>query len=224
MLRIPRSTKSASGKREIDESQAREVRRIFSWYAAGKSPRWIAERWNDEGISSPGSGRRTKRRRDGKWLASAIHGDPKRGSGILNNELYIGRYIWDRRRSRKKFKSDDREFLLRPSAEWIATSHPELCIVPEDVWQKVKARQSERAAHISARVRRGLSKLQAYATGAYPKYLLSGLLQCGLCGSNLVVSGPAQEYVCASRVNGSLHACDSLPSQLFRPCSISRRL
>jgi site-specific DNA recombinase len=204
------ASKSASGRREIDEAQAREVRRIFAWYAAGKSPRWIAERLNEESVSSPGSDwRRTKRRRHGKWLASAIHGDPKRGSGILNNELYIGRYIWNRRRSRKKLRSGDREFLLRPSEEWIATSHPELCVVSEDVWHKVKARQRERAAHIGARVRRGLSKIQAYATGAYPKYLLSGLLQCGLCGSNLIVSGPAQGYVCATRVNGGLHACSN---------------
>jgi DNA invertase Pin-like site-specific DNA recombinase len=110
------ATKSVSGKREIDEVQAREVQRIFSWYAAGKSPRWIAEQLDEEGISSPGSNwHRTKRRRDGKWLASAIHGDPKRGSGILNNGLYIGRYIWNRRRSRKKLRSGDREYLLRPS-------------------------------------------------------------------------------------------------------------
>jgi Recombinase/Recombinase zinc beta ribbon domain len=151
----------------------------------------------------------TKRRHDGRWLASAIQGDPKRGGGILNNELYIGRYIWNRRRSRKKLKSGDREFLLRPPEEWIATSLSELCIISEDVWQKVKARQRERAAHIGARVRRGLSKHQAYATGAYPKYLLSGLLQCGMCGSNLIVSGPAQGYVCATRVNGGMHACSN---------------
>jgi site-specific DNA recombinase len=204
------ATKSASGKREIDEAHARKVRRIFVWYAAGESPRWIAERLNEEGVSSPGSNwHRTKRRRDGKWLASAIHGDPKRGSGVLNNKLYIGHYIWNRRRSRKKLRSGDREFLLRPSEEWIAASHPELCIVSEDVWQKVKARQREQAAHIGARVRRGLSKLQAYATGAYPKYLLSGLLLCGLRGSNLIVSGPAQGYVCATRVNGGLRACSN---------------
>jgi hypothetical protein len=36
-------------------------------------------------------------RTDAKWLASAIHGDPKRDSGILNNPLYIGRLVWNRR-------------------------------------------------------------------------------------------------------------------------------
>jgi hypothetical protein len=71
----------------------------------------------------------------------------------------------------------------------------------------VKARQREQAVRIGARVRLGLSKHRAQATGTYPKYLLSGIVRCGVCGSNLVVSGPRQAYVCASRVNGGLHAC-----------------
>ena len=154
-----------------------------------------------------GEWHRTSRRQHGKWLASAIHGDTKRGSGILNNQMYIGQYVWNRRRSRKKLKSGDREYLLRPAEDWIVVSHPELRIVSEDLWEKVKARQREQAVRIGARVRLGLSKHQARATGAYPKYLLSEIVHCGVCGSNLVVSGPRQAYVCASRVNGGLHAC-----------------
>jgi Recombinase/Recombinase zinc beta ribbon domain len=163
---------------------------------------------NEERIDSPGSDwHRTSRRKHGKWLASAIHGDPKRGCGILNNQMYIGQYVWNRRRSRKKLKSGDREYLLRPAEEWIVVPHPELRIVSEDLWQKVKARQREQAVRIGARVRLGLSRHQARATGAYPKYLLSGIVRCGVCGSNLVISGPGQAYVCAGRVNGGLHAC-----------------
>jgi site-specific DNA recombinase len=65
--------KSASGSREINEAEAREVRRIFLWYSAGKSPRWIADQLNAERVCSPGSGwRRSARKREGKWLASTI--------------------------------------------------------------------------------------------------------------------------------------------------------
>jgi len=200
--------RSGSGRREISAAQAYDVRRIFSWYAAGRSPRWIADRLNEEHIASPGSEwHRASRRQHGKWLASAIHGDTKRGSGIRNNQMYIGRYVWSRRRSRKKLKSGDREYLLRPAEEWIVVSHPELRIVSEELWEKVKARQREQAMRIGARVRLGLSKHRARATRTYPKYLLSGIVLCGVCGSNLVVSGPTQTYVCASRVNGGLNAC-----------------
>jgi site-specific DNA recombinase len=128
------ATLTAAGQREIDVTQAREVQRIFSWYAAGKSPRWIADRLNEEGVPSPGSGwRRTRRRQDGMWLASAIYGDPRRGNGILNNEMDIGRYIWNRRRSRKKLKSGGREYLLRPSNEWTVALRPELRIIADEL-------------------------------------------------------------------------------------------
>jgi site-specific DNA recombinase len=78
------------GKVEIDEGQAAIVRRIFELYANGASPRTIAMTLNDEGVPSPASQwKRTSRRKSG-WLASAIHGDVERGSGILNNPRYIG--------------------------------------------------------------------------------------------------------------------------------------
>jgi hypothetical protein len=47
---------------------------------------------------------------------------------------------------------------------------------------------------IGERVRRGLSTHKARATGSYPKYLFSGMLKCGVCGSNLVICGARQGY------------------------------
>ena len=53
---------------------------------------------NADRIPSPGSSwNRTARRRSG-WLASAINGDPSRGLGILNNDLYRGVLVWNRSR------------------------------------------------------------------------------------------------------------------------------
>lgn len=88
---------SGTSATEIDQQQARVVVRIFELYASGASPRNIAAQLNAAGVASPGSAwRRTWRRKDGKWLASAIHGDVKRGSGILNNRRYIGVMSWGR--------------------------------------------------------------------------------------------------------------------------------
>ena len=44
---------------------------------------------NREGVPGP---------RGGAWGSSTIHGNPARGTGILNNELYIGRLVWNRLR------------------------------------------------------------------------------------------------------------------------------
>lgn len=32
------------------------------------------------------------------WRPSTIHGHAGRGTGVLNNELYIGRRVWNRQR------------------------------------------------------------------------------------------------------------------------------
>ncbi|MEO1603563.1 MAG: recombinase family protein [Pseudomonadota bacterium] len=73
--------------RAIKTAEARIVLRIFEDYAAGRSPRAIAHALNAEGIRGPsGKG----------WGPSTIHGNRQRGTGILNNALYVGRLVWNR--------------------------------------------------------------------------------------------------------------------------------
>src|SRR5262249_24929644 len=70
------------GGRRINEAEAGMIQRIFTEFANGKSPRRVALDLNQEGIEGPqGAG----------WGASTINGNAARGTGILNNELYIGR-------------------------------------------------------------------------------------------------------------------------------------
>ena len=70
------------GERAINEGEAEVVRRIFRAFADGKSPRAIARELNAEGVAGPG-GR--------PWRDTTIRGHRQRGSGLLNNELYVGR-------------------------------------------------------------------------------------------------------------------------------------
>ena len=69
--------------------EAEIVRRAFQEYAAGKSPLAIVHDFNEEGIKGP---------RGGRWNASALLGSPKRGNGLLNNELYRGVIVYNRQR------------------------------------------------------------------------------------------------------------------------------
>jgi site-specific DNA recombinase len=82
-------------KREIDEGQAHWVRQSFTWYAAGKSPRWIAGELNRSGVPAPGAAYKRKScgKLHGTWSASALHGVRSHGTGLLHNPLYIGRLI-----------------------------------------------------------------------------------------------------------------------------------
>jgi site-specific DNA recombinase len=89
------------GERRINEPQAAIVRRIFNDYATGISPRAIAKRLNAEKVLAPaGKG----------WGPSKIHGNRQRGTGILNNELYIGRLVWNRQRYIKDLETGKRSY------------------------------------------------------------------------------------------------------------------
>jgi site-specific DNA recombinase len=192
-------------RREVVREQAAIVLEIFEQYASGWSPRKIAEGLNARGIPSPGSTwQRTIRRKDGKWLASTIGGDPKRGIGILNNELYVGRYVWNRSAGKKKPGSAKRAHRRRPEGEHVIAQVPELRIVPQVLWDEVKARQNRQSRDLGDAVKRGLRKA---TSGRGPKYLFSGLLKCGVCGANFCVTGASQSYTCASHTNGGKQAC-----------------
>ena len=80
---------SENGVRVINAEEATVVLRIFKDYADGKSPRAIAKALNGEAIPGPSGG---------SWGPSTINGNAPRGTGMLNNQLYIGRLIWNRLR------------------------------------------------------------------------------------------------------------------------------
>lgn len=105
------------GDRTINEFQANVIRRIFRDYAAGKSAKRIAFELNKETIPAPGGG---------DWGFSTINGNPKRGNGILNNEMYVGKLIWNRQRFIKDPDTGKRQARMNPEAEWITQDVPEL--------------------------------------------------------------------------------------------------
>jgi site-specific DNA recombinase len=198
----------ASGKeqRVIDPGQASIVKRIFEMYALGSSAKTIAATLNREKIPSPGSTwARSARRRTG-WLCSAIAGDPVRGTGILNNDSYRGRVVWNRSRwIRSAADSANRRAVANPRSEWIENPDESLRIVSDELWQRVKDRQRQRAHTIGVRVKAGLSK-KAAATGREPKHVFSGWLTCSECGARFTLVN-LRSYACASYVNG--RACSN---------------
>ena len=158
------------GDRTINEFQAEVVRRIFRDYAAGKSAKTIAFALNKEGIPAPSSG---------DWGFSTINGNPKRGNGILNNEMYIGKIVWNRQRFVKDPNTGKRQARPNPEEEWVIQETPELRILDDDLWNAVKARQEKNKI---ARKENGEADLSRINTRRRPKYLFSGLTKCSCCG------------------------------------------
>ena len=93
----------------------------------------------------------------------------------------------------------------RKESEWVVTEMPELRIVPQDVWDAVKARQAQ-IRQESERLREALKNPDSRSHSG--KYLLSGLLKCGCCGANFTIYG-AYTYACASNINRGEVVCSN---------------
>ncbi|MCD4661328.1 MAG: recombinase family protein [Agrobacterium sp.] len=181
------------GDREINEAEANVVRRIFREFAAGVGPRTIARTLNEEGVPGPA----------GKlWNDTTIRGHVKRGTGLVNNELYIGRLIWNRLRYIKNPSTGKRVSRLNPESEWIIKDVPELRIVDDALWQRVRERQGEIAekyANVTEAVRKHHKKNRLNGTRR-PKSLLSGLVFCGCCGGPYSLRG-ADRFACSNHIS-----------------------
>jgi DNA invertase Pin-like site-specific DNA recombinase len=161
-----------TGEREVVPEEARLVERIFRDFIAGISPKQIAKNLNREGIAGPFGG---------ACSPSTIYGNAKRGTGILDNELYVGRLVWNRLRYVKNPDSGKRVSRLNPESEWMSRSVPQLRIVPDEIWAAAKARP---ATHQACGKDRG-----RHRRGKWPQYLFSGLTKCGICGAGFIMSG-----------------------------------
>ncbi len=177
------------GLREIVPAEAEVVMRIFGAYACGDSPQRIAAGLNRDALPGPSGG---------MWNASTIAGNAKRGNGVLHNELYrgvtvFGRHAWsrDRRTGARRARSGAAEAILRHDA-------PELRIVSEELWEKVRARYQS------------VTKPGGRPEGARrPKRLLSGLIHCGCCGGKMNLTGPGSALRCHNRIERGVAVCDN---------------
>lgn len=182
-------------RREIDPEQAKWVKQIFEWFDKGKTPRQIASELNQRKVPSPGASyrRRNPCARYGTWSASVLHGELNRATGILANPIYVGKLIWNRRKWVRNPETKRKAPELRPESEWIITEHPELCIIPQDLWERVQQRRKTKKTWTATRPRT-------------PKYLLSSLLKCAVCESNFVMMD-YYRYGCAGHKDRGPTVC-----------------
>ena len=179
------------GDRTIDPVEARVVRRIFTDYANGTSPKKIAMALNAEGVAGPsGKG----------WGASTLHGNRERGTGILNNELYIGSQVWNRLTYAKDPDTGKRVSRLNPETDWVTTAVPELRIIDQPQWDAV-------------RIRQGALKTKGTGTPIWdrrrPRTLFSGMLTCGCCGGGFSKVSQTQ-FGCSTARNKGSEICANM--------------
>jgi site-specific DNA recombinase len=163
----------------IDPDEARIVRQIFDWFAAGVSMRAIAHRLNAEAVTFPAARTRRGAKRKG-WAQSAVR-------VILLNNKYRGQWIFGRRVFFKDPVSGRRRARPRPQSDWQVTEHVDIRLIPDDLWQTVQARFQQLATVYASCRTRGTLNGREPGSPSVRTALFSGLLRCGTCGGSLVV-------------------------------------
>lgn len=154
----------------VDDFAASIVKCIFKWKLEGTSQQRIADRLNEQGILSPLEYKRFcgMKYKSGfqinpksKWSAVAIN-------RILCNEVYLGALVQGKRTTpNHKVKKT----VIKPSEEWIRVENTHTAIIEKQDFIAVK---------------RLLAQDTRIAPGEETLALLSGLVFCGDCHSNLI--------------------------------------
>ena len=174
------------GNLTINEKETVVIRRIFQDYVDGKSPRAIAITLNHEGVAGPSNK---------GWTASTIIGNRKRGTGILNNQLYVGKRIWNRLCYRRDPNTRKRVSQLNPRADWLIVDVPDLRIIENQTWVEVQALQVDRSR--PTHHDKGPAPDWRHRR---PKHLFSGLIKCAACGGGMTLISRVY-YGCAANRN-----------------------
>jgi site-specific DNA recombinase len=122
-----------------------------------------------------------------------IRRQKERGTGLLNNELYIGEMVWNRCSYVKDPRTGKRVARPNPVSQWERMQVPDLRIISDELWQAAKRRQ-ELVTFAMERNEDGHALNRSHRR----RYLLSGLLICGCCGGNFSIV-TRDTYSCSGR-------------------------
>lgn len=192
--RKTRQVRSLGTKIEIDSQQAQVVRQIFSMYASGYGLKAIAMSLNEKEITPP--------RRDVQFRRGNINPTwgPHTVRAMLHNSKYSGDWTWNRKQWYRKRKSGKRVYRDRPIEDWVKYDCPELAIVDVTTFDEVRLK-IERNRELYVKGERTPKR----------NYLLSGLMKCELCNSNLIVvrirNASEADYGCSFNWHRGSKAC-----------------
>ncbi|MDR2440932.1 MAG: recombinase family protein [Planctomycetaceae bacterium] len=172
----------------IDKEKSVWVRRIFDWYVnENRSLQWIAKELTR--LDVPKDHRATT----SQWHHNIVH-------RILSNKKYLGIWTWGQKRSERN-PVTGKICCFQNSPEEIrqyTRQFPELRLI--DDCQFAKAQELLKGRRGTERSKNGTFKKYVYHHG---KYLLSGLIKCGICGATYLVCGKSSQYLsCQNRRRG----------------------
>ena len=183
------------GLREIEPIEAAIVQRIFRDYAAGASPLAIARTLNVASVPGPGGG---------LWYQASIRGRPTRGDGILRNAIYIGKLVWNRRRSIVDPSTGLAVRRQNPASAFVKADVPHLRLIDQVLWETVQSRLAAEVITASADqpAKAAVDTAEGFWSRRRPRHLLTGKVVCGVCEARVVPSG--RDYLaCEGGIGGT---------------------
>jgi DNA invertase Pin-like site-specific DNA recombinase len=147
---------------EVNEEEAKVIRRIFEWVADGVGLTTILERLNAEGV--PGTGGK-------RWSKGAL-------TRVVKNERYLGRQIWGQQSVEHEPGTGRRIMRDNPRHEWKITERPELRIISDELWERAQKTRADVRAAVAPKRNLARGKDARYQS----KHLLTGFAKCAICG------------------------------------------
>ena len=176
-------------ERRILPAEAAVVQQVFQLAADGYGKARIARTLNQQQVPAP----RVPHDVPSSWSSSTVN-------CILHRPLYKGVIVWNQ--SKKRDQWGQRAQKPRPEQDWLVVPAPHLQIVSDEVWDAAHAELDRKRTSY-------LRSTRGQLMGRPPrddesKYLLTGFVQCGVCGKTIQVRTykhgrqRAPFYACAS--------------------------
>lgn len=185
---------------EIDQEEANVIREIFELFgergwSAKRIANFLNKRLLEKGSPKPPRGK--------LWSVATIIGSKNRNRGILNNELYIGKIVWNRTTNKKNPITGKKKIIPNSPEYWKIIIKEEYRIISDELWQKVKDRQSELEKSHKGRY--------VEAKKLYSPNLLTPFAKCGHCGGTfgIVSGGKYAKYGCTTNWNKGNSVCQN---------------
>jgi hypothetical protein len=124
---------------------------------------------------------------------------------LLRNPVYVGQLAWGRTRVVSRGGKAKRRERGEPT---VVVERPELRIIDQDLWDQVQVLRNATAAHHG----KGAPALKP-AAGTTRKYVLTGILRCGTCGSTMTqIGNHGLRYFCLGRARNGATFCSNRAS------------
>ena len=163
-------------RQRIIDNEAVIIRRIWEAFADGRSMSAIARDLKADGIPGPRKTRTHPGLHD--WNTVLI-------SRILRRDKYVGEIVWNKTRQIQDPETGKNKIIVNGEDELVRVPAPHLRLISEELETRVAARFAVLEPKTANRRLGGLNR-------AHRIYLFSGLLQCGVCGGPMVITGGKQ--------------------------------